>query len=85
MASPDRWVLKGGVALEFRLGNRARMTRDLDLAGDGPEEDFVRLIVEASEIDPGDYFTFIVAQLRSVIVDDEERALRFRVTTELGG
>ncbi len=29
---PDSpWVLKGGVALELRLGSRARMTQDLDL------------------------------------------------------
>lgn len=30
-ADPGRWVLKGGMALEVRLGNRARSTRDLDL------------------------------------------------------
>ncbi len=28
------WVLKGGFALELRLGNRARMTKDLDLTID---------------------------------------------------
>lgn len=28
------WVLKGGFALELRLGNRARMTKDLDLTVD---------------------------------------------------
>jgi hypothetical protein len=31
-AHPGRWILKGGMALEFRLGDRARATRDLDLA-----------------------------------------------------
>ena len=30
-ASEDGWVLKGGTALEFRLGLRARATKDLDL------------------------------------------------------
>src|SRR6266511_2414609 len=29
---PGHWVLKGGMALEVRLGDRARSTRDLDLA-----------------------------------------------------
>lgn len=28
------WVLKGGFALELRLGERARMTKDLDLGVD---------------------------------------------------
>src|SRR5258706_2727586 len=28
------WVLKGGFALELRLGNMARMTKDLDLTVD---------------------------------------------------
>ena len=31
-AMPGQWVLKGGMALEVRLGDRARTTRDLDLA-----------------------------------------------------
>jgi Nucleotidyl transferase AbiEii toxin, Type IV TA system len=30
-AEPDRWVLKGGLALQFRLGSRARKTKDIDL------------------------------------------------------
>ena len=30
-ASDQGWVLKGGTALEFRLGQRARATKDLDL------------------------------------------------------
>lgn len=28
----SRWVLKGGTSLEFRLGGRARATKDLDMA-----------------------------------------------------
>ncbi len=28
----DGWVLKGGMALEIRMGGRARATKDLDLA-----------------------------------------------------
>lgn len=30
-AEPGRWVLKGGMALEVRLHDRARLTKDLDL------------------------------------------------------
>ena len=28
---PDNWVLKGGYALQLRLGDRARTTKDIDL------------------------------------------------------
>jgi len=28
---PDDWVLKGGFALQLRLGERARTTKDIDL------------------------------------------------------
>src|SRR5713226_5769624 len=31
LGAPHRWVVKGGMALEIRLGDRARSTRDLDL------------------------------------------------------
>lgn len=30
-AEPGRWVLKGGMALEVRLGDAARLTKDIDL------------------------------------------------------
>ncbi len=28
---PEDWMLKGGLALQFRLGDRARTTKDIDL------------------------------------------------------
>ena len=30
-SQPDHWVLKGGLALQLRLGDRARTTKDIDL------------------------------------------------------
>ncbi len=36
--APDRWVLKGGLALDYRLGAKARTTMDVDLAGAGDED-----------------------------------------------
>lgn len=30
-ADPGLWVLKGGMALEVRLGDGARLTKDIDL------------------------------------------------------
>ncbi|MBA2520127.1 MAG: hypothetical protein H0V24_10700 [Chloroflexia bacterium] len=31
-AAPDRWIVKGGVALDLRLGVLAKSTKDLDVA-----------------------------------------------------
>jgi len=31
LAAPRRWVLKGALALDFRLGSRTRTTKDMDL------------------------------------------------------
>ncbi len=30
--APDGWVLKGALALDYRFGDRARTTKDIDLA-----------------------------------------------------
>ncbi len=30
-AAPDRWIVKGGVALDLRLGVLAKSTKDLDV------------------------------------------------------
>ena len=35
--APDHWILKGALALDYRFGDRARTTRDIDLAAAGNE------------------------------------------------
>ncbi len=62
--SPDRWILKGALALDFRLsdrqGARPRATKDMDLlhvgAIEAADADFRR----AQDLDLGDYFEFAV-------------------------
>jgi len=39
VVATGRWILKGGLALDFRLGDRARTTVDMDLARDDDEAD----------------------------------------------
>jgi predicted nucleotidyltransferase component of viral defense system len=54
-AEPGAWVLKGGVALQVRMPDRARTTRDLDLAVREDLADETKLratIVEALSLDP---------------------------------
>jgi hypothetical protein len=85
VAAPGRWVLKGGFALDLRLGTRARPTKDLDLArGDAVEQATADLLA-AQAVDLGDYFVFTVE--RSEELDDvlEGAAVRYRVTASLAG
>lgn len=83
-----RWVLKGGYALELRLGGRARATSDLDLGvPPPPEEELVEELQEAAEVDLGDFFEFRVsrpnrgAELRG----PPEGGYRFKVEVRLAG
>ena len=87
---PGRWVLKGGMALEIRWRDRARATRDLDLAvRDGAcDQDGLRsLLAGALELDPhGDWFQFAVGSARALTVDAAGRpGWRFPVEAHLAG
>jgi hypothetical protein len=42
-AEPGVWVLKGGMALEVRLGDRARVTKDIDVGLRDPVENLAHL------------------------------------------
>jgi hypothetical protein len=85
VAAPGRWVLKGGFALDLRLGTRARPTRDLDLARGDTVEQATADLLTAQALDIGDYFVFAVE--RSDDLDDvlEGAAVRYRVTASLAG
>jgi predicted nucleotidyltransferase component of viral defense system len=57
-AQPDGWVLKGGFALEMRVGNRARATRDVDLDFAMSLESASEALMDAAAIDLDDFFDF---------------------------
>jgi hypothetical protein len=59
-ASPDSWALKGGMALEYRFGDRARATRDIDLLFVLPLDMLDEELSRIEEIDLGDFFTLTV-------------------------
>jgi predicted nucleotidyltransferase component of viral defense system len=61
---PDDWVLKGGLALQLRLGNRARTTKDIDLLlkDDQHVQDVHQALVRAALLDLRDWFQFEVAR-----------------------
>lgn len=72
-AEPGRWVLKGGMALEVRLGDAARLTKDIDLglreeSLDAP--DLRERLIDAlgNDID-GDGFVFAVSPAKRMAPD----------------
>lgn len=76
-ARPGRFVLKGGMALDVRLGARARRTRDLDLVVRDEIADGTALreiVIECLLDDPdGDGFEFLVGAPREIRADEAGR------------
>lgn len=84
----ERWVLKGGYALELRLARYGRATRDLDLNAPPPaESDMHDALQRVAELDLGDYFTFTVGlpTSRSVLAGPPLGGYRFSVEARVDG
>jgi hypothetical protein len=89
-AQRGQWVLKGGMALELRWRDRARATRDLDLATRTPAADADTLRIELAQMlerDPhGDWFQFLLGAPRTLTADAAGRpGWRFPVQARLAG
>jgi predicted nucleotidyltransferase component of viral defense system len=54
----DEWVLKGGFALELRLDELSRSTKDIDVDWRLGEEDATEILLDAAHLDVGDMFEF---------------------------
>ncbi len=69
-SQPGSWILKGGMALELRLGDRARATKDLDLAlreSEPTEELVLTKLAQAIQIEVDqDRFEFEIRGIRSM-------------------
>lgn len=89
-AEPGRWVIKGGMALEVRLDDKARVTKDLDLGlrdGVASAEDLHERLVDVLGTDPhGDFFV-ITATLPVQLGEDGGGHVTWRlhVTAKLAG
>ena len=82
-AAPDRWVLKGALALDFRLGGASRSTKDIDLGRDDDEEAAIEDIAAAQRLRLDDFFTFTASRTDAFDEVDEFQAIRFHVRAEL--
>jgi len=83
--APDRWVLKGALALDFRLAATTRSTKDIDLGRDDDEAAAIRDLTAAQEIEMDDFFTFAATRTDELDDTDEFSAVRFHVTAQLAG
>jgi hypothetical protein len=61
LQQPNEWVLKGGFALQLRLGERARTTKDIDLMALSHQQDIRESLRNAGNLDLGDWFQIEVA------------------------
>lgn len=65
------WLLKGGAALELRFSERARSTRDIDLAV-FEQESPVDCLLDDIEHDPfGDFFAFDIHGVKHMAANDD--------------
>jgi len=91
---PDAWVLKGGLALQLRLGNQARTTKDIDLLLTARRDeghatrswrDIHQALVRAALLDLRDWFQFEVERPADEIPTEPVGGMRFRVRGLLDG
>jgi predicted nucleotidyltransferase component of viral defense system len=79
----DNWLLKGGVALEYRMPAEARATTDIDLSARGDVSIFVKSLTDATETDLGDYFEFVFTREPFRPIDDLPTTYRFSLEARL--
>ena len=83
--TPGRWALKGGLALDTRLGARARSSMDMDLDHEqgaaAAHEDLERAVAE----DLGDHFGFVITGRREIQEGGIRLAERYRIECTVGG
>ena len=85
VVAPDRWILKGAVALDYRFGDRARTTRDVDLAVAGDEASATADLLAAQAADLDDFFGFAIVRTGALDRLVDGAAVRYHVVAELAG
>lgn len=81
--APDRWVLKGALALDFRFHATSRPTRDMDLGRADDENAAIEDFAAVQELALDDFFAFAVRRTDALDDADDFRAIRFHVTAQL--
>jgi predicted nucleotidyltransferase component of viral defense system len=86
IVAPDRWVLKGAVALQFRAGPGYRTTKDIDFGELWDEEAATSDLLAVQSVDLGDYFSFTIERQGPMDLGDAGgSAVRYHARAELAG
>jgi predicted nucleotidyltransferase component of viral defense system len=80
--APNNWLLKGGFALELRLADRARTTKDIDLEWCTAEDNLLDTLIDAASHDAGDFFDVSIER-STMTADRLGGSHRFRVVVSL--
>lgn len=85
VVAPDRWTLKGAVALQFRAGPGYRTTKDVDFSRSGDEAAATADFLAVQAVDLDDHFSFAIERAGSIDVQGESAAIRYHARAELAG
>ena len=86
VANHNSWLLKGGAALEFRLADQARATKDIDLALLDDADPIDVLLDDLATDTFGDHFDFFIDKRRVLGAhDDRGPVTRLSIDARLGG
>jgi|SRR5665811_803889 len=83
--SCGEWTLKGGVALDYRLGDKARATRDLDLLFTSNPETLDEELAKVEAVDLGDYFSLSIRRTSRLNALTDGSAIRYHLQADLDG
>jgi hypothetical protein len=84
---PEAWTVKGGFALQLRLGDRARTTKDIDVSATHrwTREEIVAHLRAAASLDLGEWFEFEVGEPADAATGAPGQGFRFPVRCLLDG
>jgi hypothetical protein len=85
LSQPALWLLKGGLALQLRLAEKARLTKDVDLLLCQPLADSRALLQRGTSVDLGDWFAFEIAEATPAPEHTRATVRRFPVRSLLDG
>lgn len=85
IVAPNRWILKGAVALNYRKEAQFRTTKDLDIGRHDNEEAATEDFIAAQSLDLHDYFTFVIERKAGLDSMEDDVAVRYRVTAAIAG
>ncbi len=85
IVASGRWLLKRALALDFRFRERARTTKDLDLARQDDESAATADFLAAQAVELEDHFVFAMSRTERLDELREGVAVRYHVACELAG